>query len=320
MQSNLKPTLIKILKLVVILLIVDFCLGSITKHIFFTQKTGKFARSTYVINNAKEEVIIFGSSHAHRNYVPEVIQNSMNKTCYNAGAEGQQLLFHRALQKMLFKRNLPEIIILNIDENFLYKSDIAHNRLSDLHPYYPEFKEELRPILSLKSNFIDFKLFFKSYQTNSTLIHAVRYYLAPQIAYNGYRPLDGVMAKNEGVLTINDDSDKEYIEEIDEAFVMTLKDFIRDAKSKGVKLFLVTSPNLVPRNTIKNKSLEKIKAMANIENIPFIDFLNSNEFLNEYDLFHDPSHLNDKGARLFTLKLSEILKLENLPLTDKILK
>ena len=306
-KFELKLTGIKILKFTMIFLVIDFCLGSISNQIFLNQKTGKFHRSTYTIYEAKEDILIFGSSHAHRHYVPDVIEKELSKTCYNAGAEGQQLLYHAALQKMIFKRSRPKLIVLNIDESFLFKSDIAYNRLHDLHPYYQDFKNELRPILGLNSSLINFKLFFKSYRTNSTLIHALRYHLSPQIDYKGYRPLDDKMTLDKVDTYKKTPSEKEFIEEIDDFFVEALKNFISEAKQNNVKLLFVTSPNLIERDHSNNESLNRIKKIADLEGVPFLDFLNSPQYMNQLELFHDPSHLNDDGAKLFTSTMAHFI-------------
>ncbi|WP_299252449.1 hypothetical protein [uncultured Aquimarina sp.] len=309
-KKEFKLSLIKLAKFVVIFLIADLVLGTISKQIFFNQKTGKYARSTYAIKDTDSKILIFGSSHAHRHYVPKVFEKELGKTCYNVGAEGQQLLYHTAMLKMILKRTKPDLIILNIDENFLYKSKVAYDRLSDLHPYYSDYDEELGPILGLKSKLIDFKMFFKSYQTNSTVIHAIKYYLSPQIDYNGYRPLSGqvksVVDESEEILI------KEYVEEIDENFVMGLKNFISTAKNKGISLLFVTSPTFSEVDHSNNISYNKIKEIAGKENIPFVNFFNATQFKYKHELFHDTSHLNNDGAQLFCKYLADEIKNRNL--------
>ncbi len=307
-KKEYKLVFMKFIKFVVILLIIDFVFGSISRQVFFNQKTGKYARSTHVIYEANPDILIFGSSHAHRHYIPKVFEEKLQKKCYNAGAEGQQLLYHNALQKMVFKRSTPKLIILNIDENFLYKSKVAYDRLSDLHPYYEDYKSELRPVLELNSKLVDFKLFFKSYQTNSTIIHALRYYLSPQIDYKGYRPLFDKMKSSDNVSSNKEDLAKEYIEEIDENFVMAFKEFIANAKSNNVDLIFVTSPTLNKVDFSTNESLNMMKEIAKKEKVPLIDFFNSEQFIHKYELFHDPSHLNNDGSTLFTASIAEFIK------------
>ena len=151
---DFKRIALKTLKFVIIFVITDFLFGTLASKLFFNQETGKYARSTYVIKKAKEDIIVFGSSHAHRHYVPEVISKKLSKTCYNAGADGQQLVYHNVLQKMILNRYHPEIIILNIDEEFLFKSNKSIDRLGDLHPYYFDFKDEVYIIKLLSINLI----------------------------------------------------------------------------------------------------------------------------------------------------------------------
>jgi len=75
----------KVVTFLVVLLIIDYTLGSAAKWIFTNQKTGKFARMTYSMKKTTAEVIIFGSSHAARHYMPDIFENELNQTCYNVG-------------------------------------------------------------------------------------------------------------------------------------------------------------------------------------------------------------------------------------------
>lgn len=305
-----KISIIKLVKFMIIFCIVDFTLGMVSKQIFFSQQTGKYARSTHAIKNTEAKILIFGSSHAHRHYIPEVFEKELGKTCYNAGAEGQQLLYHTALQSMIVNRTKPELVILNIDEDFLYYSKEAYDRLSDLHPYYTGYKDILKPILSLESELIDIKMFFNAYQTNSTIMHAIRYYIAPQVDYKGYRPLFGKI--NPSKTVINEKESKiNSAEDIDQNFVTALQTFIDTAKKNDIKLIFVTSPAFNRVDHSRNTSFTNIKSIAEKENILFYDYFNSLKFINKPELFHDPSHLNDDGARLFMRDLiREIRKSE----------
>ncbi len=299
-KKEFKISIFKIIKFIAIFLVIDLILGSIAQELFFSQETGKFARTTHAIRETNAKVLIFGSSHAHRHYVPEVVEKELNTTCYNVGAEGQQLLYHTALLKMILKRTKPELIVLNIDESFLYKSDVAYERLSDLHPYYENNRDELKPILSLKSRLTDFKLFFKSYQVNSTIVHAIRYYLSPQIDDKGYRPLYGVLKPE-----TKENQEKEYIEVIDKDFVAALQTFIETAKNNKIKLVFVTSPTFSVVDHTTNESYQKIVQLANDQKIPIFDYFNNMTFRGKAELFHDFSHLNHKGAQLFTKSLTD---------------
>lgn len=304
-RKKIKIFLIKAVLFIAILVFTDFVLGSVAQKIFFSQLTGKYARATYAIKEAEEDIMILGSSHAHRHYVPEVFQQEIGRPAFNAGAEGQQLLYHYALLKMILKKkSKPDIILLNVDDYFLYNTPVAYERLNDLYPYYDDYRDELYPILKLNSDFIDLKLFFKAYQTNSTLVHALRYYAAPQFTFNGYRPLFGKVSESSLIkMTIY----KEYTEEIEGDFVWALKEMVREAKSEKVTLVFVTSPNIMKKNLQNNRSFIKIEEIAKQGKIPFLNYYNDKRFLNQNTLYHDISHLNDDGARYFTKIVSQDL-------------
>jgi lysophospholipase L1-like esterase len=52
----------------------------------------------------------------------------------------------------------------------------------------------------------------------------------------------------------------------------------------------------------------KVKKICDDKTVPTIDFSNSDFFNNHRLLFHDVSHLNDSGARIFTKMLVDSIK------------
>lgn len=304
-------TVSKFIKFILIIIIIDFACGFIASQLFFSQKTGKFARSTYAINTSHEDILVLGSSHAHRHYVPEILEQTLHKTCYNAGADGQHLVYQNAIQEMTLKRRIPKMIILNIDEFFLYKAPKAYDRLNDLHPYYNEFSTELKPFLELNTGYADPKLLFKAYQNNSTLIQIVKYFFIPQQTHQGYRPLYGKMTPYKLENRQENPTEIIHIEEIDPILIQAFKEFILKAKTNNITLVFVTSPNLIEKDLSKNESLKTIKRIIKAEEIPFFDYINSEAFIGKLDLFYDHSHLNDDGARYFTEQVANQIKTLN---------
>lgn len=314
-KNEFKLLFLKSLQFLIIFILIDLSLGFIAKEIFFSQKTGKYARLTHSIQRDSSEVLIMGSSRANRHYVPDILEKELNMTCYNAGVQGQHIIFHTALQKLILKRHKPKFIILNIDKSWLYESEESYERLSDLHPYYWDFRTELDPVLSLHSKFNTFKLLFRSFQTNSTLVHAVKYYFLPQKDYKGYRPLHQQMKKPQSQKIKHNNSKivKDETRIIDTTFVNMFDEFIKNAKNNDVKLILTISPHIQKANGLKvNKSLELMKSMASEHGIPLIDFSDDKTFIEQYHLFNDPAHLNNDGAILFTKLVADTLKAKNL--------
>ena len=308
-KTKFKYLLLKSLKFIIILLIIDFTFGFFAKQIYFKQKSGKQYRITNSITKTADyKILIFGSSHANRHYIPSVFKKELGLSCYNTGVQGQKILFQSTLLKIILKKAKPELIVLNIDDNWLYKSNDAYDRLSDLFPYYWEYREIIKPPLSIQSKLIDFQLFFKSYQYNSTIIHAIKYFLFTQKDFKGYSPLFGKLKQPNIISSNNAVATSNQTKAFDENFIIALNSFITTTKKHNIKLIFIKSPNCIKTDFSKNASLNKIKEIANKEDIPFIDYSNNEYFLNKYSLYNDGSHLNDDGAHLLSGLLVELIK------------
>jgi len=292
-----------------VFLIMDFSLGFVAKKIFESQKSGKYFRIGYSMNKASSDVLIFGSSRAARHYIPEVFEKELKKPCYNAGVRGQPIIFHSTLQQIMLERMKPELIILNIDPNGLFKLGRGYTTLSDFHPYYWDFRSFLKPVLNLESKSLDYTLRLKSYQYSSTLIHAAKYFLSPQKDDKGYLPLfdkmdPPKMSTPEAAIIAN----MRETDEIDTNLVSAYKSFINTANDKDIKLLFVISPTPFGTDVPENISLNKIIAMADANNVPIIDFSDDDRFYSNYALFKDDTHLNDVGAHMFSKSVAEIIK------------
>ncbi len=306
MKNDYKLLFIKSGKFFVTLLLVDLIFGFAARQVYFSQKTGKQARITHTIANASSEIFIFGSSHANRHYIPKIFEEELELTTHNAGVQGQGIIFHNALQKIVLKRIKPKLIILNIDYNWLYEREDAYERLSDFNPYYWQHREIIKPVISIKSKFSDVKLLLKAYQNNSTIVHAIRYFFSPQKDYNGYLPLSGSMENPKKIITHLHQQEQL----LDKNFINAFSSFIQSAKRNDIDLLLVLSPLANNENITNTNSMKKMKEIATEEKIPLINLNGSSHFKKKYYLFNDASHLNDKGATLFSKIITDYIKKE----------
>lgn len=304
MKKEVLDTVFKSLKFLAILFLVDLALGLMAKKVFFAQETGKQARITYTIDEADSQIMIFGSSHANRHYVPEIFEKQLGKTCYNAGVQGQGILFQDALQKIVLKRTQPELVVLNIDDIWLYERNDNYDRLSDFHPYYWGHREILKPLLSLKSKLIDFRLTLKSYQFNSTIVHAIKYFFSPQKDFEGYLPLKGEI---KGVQKKKVEDENYVLPPLDPNFIAAFQSFIKTTRENNIDLVIVISPWFEKNDFSNNKSMQALLQITKDKKVPVLDFYNDERFLYKKDLFNDTSHLNDKGARYFSELVSKHL-------------
>ena len=170
---------LKVVRLLVIVLGLDFLVGTTLKYFYFNQKYGRQYRAYYTIEKTNADILIFGSSRAFNHYRPDVFESRLKQTCYNSGSPGQFLLYDYATLKAILKRYTPKLIILDLMPESLAVEDLSSNtydRLSFLLPYYKQHRE-MRPVLDLKSPNEKLKLFSSIYPFNSSLIYTTAGFL-----------------------------------------------------------------------------------------------------------------------------------------------
>jgi hypothetical protein len=119
----------------------------------------------------------------------------------------------------------------------------------------------------------------------------------------GFEPLKGSKITKADILR---DKGKLKKKPIDPALINTFQDFLKLAKKNNIELYVVISPtaNLSPYN-----SIAEIKKLTQQSGFKFYDYSTT---INDYSLFYDDTHLNIKGATLFTDALASELK-KNFP-------
>lgn len=293
---------VKLLLLLFIVFLFDFTIGKTLSYFYFKQECGRQYRATYAIEKTTADILIFGSSRAYHQYVPGIIEDRLKQSCYNTGSPGQFLLYNYATLKAILKRYSPKLIILDVSPGDLRVEKESYERLSFLLPYYKKH-EEIRPIVDLKSPLEKFKLLSSIYAFNSSFLMIAggnsEYFKKKTTDIKGYKPLTGIW--NGPIETGNSEAYK-----IDSTKANIFTDFIKDCHSAKTELFIVCSPSYV-KYSHREYSISIIEKIAKEQNTAFIDFTNNAFFTNRPDLFDDPGHLNDNGAKIFSNKLIDTL-------------
>jgi len=89
----------------------------------------------------------------------------------------------------------------------------------------------------------------------------------------------------------------------DETKLYYFEKFIKDAKNRNIRVFIVNSPKY---SNGENKLYEPIAAICLKNEVPFIDMEND-ELSNNVELFRDVLHLNSEGSILYTNKIIKCL-------------
>ena len=301
--------------LIFIVITVDRIGGYALKTLYFSQKKGQFSQITYSLDSTKHDILIFGSSRAIRHYASDILVNSLGKSVYNVGMDGQMIPYYSALQEVILARYNPEMIILDINPWELNRGEAKYHKLSALLPYVEESPELLKYV-SYASDMESIKLYSKIYPYNSSLfIGLYNLILKNRLPnyINGYLPLERVMNYRE----YKDSKDKFVYEAkaeekqkdvYDLRSIDLLRQFLKKAEERDIKVMVIISPAIFS-NSFNDTKLQKLKGIvAEYPNIAFFDYSKDKDFIDHYELFADVFHLNKAGAKVFTTKLANIIK------------
>jgi hypothetical protein len=302
MSRESKTLIIKTVKFLLVFIAIDFAIGSVGQQLFDSQKSGKYARMNTMLNSS-HEIVVLGSSRAHRHYHPGIIKTELGVSCYNAGVPGQGIIFSSLIQQMKLTHEVkPDLIILDLENIALFEFEQHYDRISDFSPYYWEYRDILKPIIGKNSQFIDLQMAFKSLRLNSTILLFLKHITGRIKDSMGYIPLYGKMA------SYKEKEEFEYSDSVlDSGFMDALEIHITNAKENDVEIIIVCSP-LFYKDESQNRSLEKIKEITAKHKVRFIDYSIDERFNNKPELFANSYHLNNKGAELFSRVLAERIK------------
>ena len=290
----LKKIILNILIVIVAVVVLDFVVGRSLRYFYFKEKSGLHQRTTYSMETTNADVLVFGSSRANHHYVPIVFEDSLKKTFYNLGRDGNGIFFQIALLNSVLKRYTPKVIILEYSGEF-EKGDFAFDKLSSLLPYYRTHKE-IRGVIDQREPLDKIKLISEIYPFNSQAltiaIGNTKTNKRGAADCKGYVPLYGEW-QNE-----LDTALKYNLYKIDTNKINTFKEFITKSKNLGIQVFVIRSP--IFRKLSKSQGINICNEVCAAEKIPFWDFSADTSFLNNKSLFQDVVHLNDKGATAFS--------------------
>ena len=290
-----------------LLVVADWSLGSLSEEMYYTSKYGIYHRQLYCLEQSNDEILIMGSSRAAHHYVPQIIEDSLGMSCYNAGSDGQCIYYHYTLLASMLERGAkPKIVIyevLNLDINksqgATFTIDAALDRLA---PHYGEYRA-VNDLFEQKDWKEKIKLCSKTYRYNSKLVQTIKCNYMPETEDRGYEELNG---KLNYALATNDKAKiaKSNENKLEELKLKYITMFFELCIQHDIKLVMMYSPYYKESS---DNAIIQIKDIAVANGVPFFDYC-SNQKFQVPELFYDVMHLNDNGARLYTNEIVKYLK------------
>ncbi|MEO5892977.1 MAG: hypothetical protein ABIQ31_22195 [Ferruginibacter sp.] len=298
-NSSFKVFLLKLLAFFITVYLLDFVIGQSLRKFYYKQESGYDYLTTYSIDKAKADIMVFGSSRAVNIFNTKIFEDSTGLTCFNTGRYGEPIFYHYAVLKSVLKRYQPKIIILSFDAGNFSKNVEAYDRLTALLPYYKDHPE-IRPVVALKGPYEKLKMISNIYPYNSLLMPIITGNTAyskkkyPHI--NGFIPIKRTFA---GPLQTFDYSKETGLDTVK---INSYRSFIQDCVAANIELHIVCPPYLI-HAIGTDRSIIEGKRIAAGYNISFLDYSRDSFFIDKPQLFADYRHLNETGVALFSNKV-----------------
>lgn len=281
------------------MLIADICFGFAGRYIQVHAKGGATARNEYICKQMNAEVVLFGSSRCSHHYVPSIIEDSLHMSCYNAGNDGNGIIFLYAKWKMLVSRYKPKMIIYDVNEDYdLFAGDNTQF-LGDMRIYYD--MPGVDSVMWSVDEKEKYKMKSMMYRYNSIWLQMLSDNLHPLSSNkSGYVEIERRMTYEPG--------EHKYPEIVnyDTLKIYYLEKLIQECKMKGIKLLFFLSP------MYKAKKIDLFIPLFHIckkYGVPIINHYTDTQFNENHNYFYDSVHMNRYGAEKYTKCIvSEIKK------------
>ena len=297
----MKKFVLKVLLFFTCVVVMDLVFGQLFSYLRAHAKGGSTANCEYIANQCQADIIILGSSRATHHYVPQIIEDALGLTCYNCGEEGNGVVLAYGRFKMLTNRYKPKLILYEMTPGYDYGTLEPNTKyLGYLRQYYK--KDGIKDLFhDFDDELSSLKMLSQMYQNTAKLLPNLFDNIAFRDNQKGYSPLYGQM---EDVNNANNNDDNTL--DIDCIKLSYVERIIAEAQDLGVPIVFMISPKYGMHNN-------SIQYQPEIDicygrGIPYYNYLNYEGISNRAIFFQDRGHLNDEGAKNYTMLILPIIR------------
>jgi hypothetical protein len=292
----MKKYLIKITLFFAIVAVVDFGYGKVGDYLREHTRSGVSEKVHYICEQCDEDIIMMGSSRMQHHYVPQIFEDPLGMTCYNAGMDGNGILLSYGFLGMILERYTPKMIIYDVSGFDMYVDDNT-KYLDFMKPYYHSEHESVAGIFNDVDAMERWKMCSSLYRYNSKLFQFIGDNIhTTSTLEKGYGPI---------YRTINYDPqvsiDENKKREVDTLKLDYLVKFIELTRKNDVNLVFVASPTYFGEARAAFNA--PIRQLTDQEGVVFLDHFYDSLICSSKEYWSDGTHMNDKGARVFSQKI-----------------
>jgi hypothetical protein len=288
---------------------------------FYLSKENSCNNNTWVKifeGSLETDIAIIGTSRAESHYDTEIISKITGLKTYNLGVSGTPYTIFKIRWKSYLNRNAkPKILIIDLDAISLNDS----KQINDKFQYLPFFNtEEYQSLAKEKDDDFYYEKFIPLYKYRGyemRIFKQIKSLSNPSLCsntVNGYteHDIDWIEKDYTNFKNIMQDDKKteNYDFKIYSQGLTELKEIIKGCKQNNIKVYFIWSPSYYEAQSYqisyKNYIDSTLQNISKENDIRYLNF-SSDSISFDRKYFYNSSHMNKKGAKLFSEKIGKFI-------------
>lgn len=297
----MKNVLLKALLIIALVAVADVGVGFLSRHLVsgLSDKLSQIGSVQQALLHKRAEVVVLGASCAKYHYDARILADSLGMTVENTGVGGMNMVYSDLVLQAFLERCRPRIVVVDVYGQL----DPGEGRLPRLRPFYGVSRPVTAYYDSTSTWQQRLKLHSALYRYNGTLDLLIRHHFNAPNRTHGFAAMDGAMTDMDTVVV--------HRFQPDTAKIAHLHNLIRTCNAHAIRLVFVLSPR---RHHDADQEAWLTHLCAALDITLINELHEPSYYVDGGVLFHDDSHLNARGAELFSTRVAAQLK--QLPLRE----
>lgn len=266
---------------------------------------GDYMKINHMLRSGQEDILILGSSVGMNSFIPSEFETKFGLSCFNAGANDQNMEFHEVMLSAFLKRHKPKMVVLALrPHDILSKS---RGRFGMLRIFYRCGYPLIDRFLEEGGAWEKFCLNSALYRFNTFGWRLLLYYLKSknELADGGFvaKPVVAPPAYTK----ISELSAGDPLPPPEVGKLASFDSIAAMCRSAGTRLAVVLTPYHFDYGETRPAGAAVFEKICRERGIEFYDDTCNPKFSPRGELFFDNFHLNKDGATLYTADFLERL-------------
>ena len=278
----------------------DLFIGSVSKDAILNVRDVGVNQTNTVqaLFKRKADVLILGPSTANHHFDCRIMEDSLKMSCYNAGRDGQNIIFYDMVLEGFLSRCTPKLVVVDLTQSSL--SDEWMTSLTDFNCYYGILEPVDHVLDSIATPIERIKRISNLYKYNKTWEWLLNARISKEVAgLHGYRPMP---VRTDNMFKANESNVRFVMNQVCAHYLNRIISLCSENK---IKLVFTSSPSLV---IDKGNFTTMISAYLQRKGVAYWSWNGDTAYTHHPEFFYDMTHLNADGSTKFTCQFVEKLK------------